>query len=150
MQGSCNDEPERGDVRKVEEIIEPVKRGESFRQSGQRAGQGGDNHIDQQSHAGRARKKTHGHQGSANELDTRHEISRLVGKRDSGLNERVVNRFRAAGGKQFVCPRDGEEQPDQNAYQQDGILFQTTATLQRKMDQPFPLHLSFLHPSETL
>jgi hypothetical protein len=45
-----------------------------------------------------------GQQGSANELDTRHEVSHQVGKRDFGLNERFVNRFRAAGDKQFVCP----------------------------------------------
>jgi hypothetical protein len=33
--------------------------------------------------------------------------------------------------------RDGEEQSERYAYQQDGILFQITATQQRKLDQPF-------------
>src|SRR5580658_3963896 len=129
------------DFRKVEEIVEPVKRRKSFRHGGKRVGQDGDTHIYQQSHAGRARKKPNGQQGSANELDTRHEISHLVGKRDFGLNEGFVNLFRAAGDKQFVCPGDGEEQPDRNAYQQVAILFQITATQQRKLDQPFPIHL---------
>ena len=58
-----------------------------------------------------------------------------------GLNERILNRFRAAGDKQFVGPGDSEKQPDRNAYQQDGIWFQITATQQRKLDQPFPIHL---------
>src|ERR1700674_774833 len=93
----------------------------------------------------RLERKPHGQQGSANELDTRHEISHQVGKRDFGLNERFVHSLRAAGDKQFVCPGDGEEQPERNAYQQDGILFQITATQQRKLDQPFPIHLLSLH-----
>jgi hypothetical protein len=45
------------------------------------------------------------------------------------------------GDKQFVWPEDGEEQPERNAYQQDGILFQIAATQQRKLDQPFPVPL---------
>ena len=34
------------DFRQVEEIVEPVQRRKSFRQGGNRAGQGGDSHID--------------------------------------------------------------------------------------------------------
>jgi len=30
-----------------------------------------------------------------------------------------------------------KEQPERNAHQQDGVLFQITATQQRKLDQPF-------------
>jgi hypothetical protein len=30
--------------------------------------------------------------------------------------------MKSRGNKQFVCLGDGEEQPDRNAYQQDGIL----------------------------
>src|ERR1700733_2983435 len=66
-------------------------------------------------------------------------------KRDFGLNERIVNRLRAAGDKQFISPGDGEEQPERNAYQQDGILFHITATQQQKLDQPFPIHVLYLH-----
>jgi len=78
--------------------------------------------------AGQARKKRHDQQGSANELDYRHEISHQVRKRDFSLNERFVHSLPAAGDKQFVCPGDGEEQAERNAYQQDGIWFQITAT----------------------
>src|SRR3954469_20825596 len=56
-----------------------------------------------------------------------------------------VHSLRSAGDKQFVCPGDGEEQPERNAYQQDGILFPITATQQHKLDQPFPIHLLSLH-----
>ena len=35
------------DFRKVEEIVEPAKRGKSFRHGGKRLCQGGDNHVDQ-------------------------------------------------------------------------------------------------------
>ena len=38
-----------------------------------------------------------------------------------------------------------EEQPERNTHQQDGILFQITATQQRKLDQLFPIHLLSLH-----
>jgi hypothetical protein len=48
---------------------------------------------------------------------------------------------------QFVCPGDGEEQPDRNAHQQDGILLQTTAAQQRKLDQK---SISPLHRREAL
>src|SRR5258708_37101088 len=68
-----------------------------------------------------------------------------MGKRDFGFNERFVHSLRGAGDKQFVCPGDGEEQTERNAYQQDGILFQIAATQQRKLDQPFPIHLLSLH-----
>ena len=67
--------------------------------------------------------------------------TRQVGKRDFGLNERLVHSLPGAGDKQFVCPRDGEEQPERDAYQQDGIGIQITATQRSKLDQPFPIHL---------
>jgi hypothetical protein len=54
---------------------------------------------------------------SASVVTNRHEISHLMGKRDFGLNERFVNSVRAAGDKKFVCPGDGEERPERNAYQ---------------------------------
>jgi hypothetical protein len=66
--------------------------------------------------------------------DTRHEIGHQVGKRDFGLNERFVRSSGASGDKHFVCPGDGKEQPERNSYQQDGILFQITATQQRELD----------------
>ncbi len=69
----------------------------------------------------------------------------MQGRPHFGRNERVVNRFRAAGDEQFVCPGDGEEQADRNAHEQDGELFQVTATEQRKLDQAFPIHLLSLH-----
>src|SRR5579872_322707 len=74
------------DFRKVQEIVQPVKWRKSLRQGENRAGQGGDNHIDQQSRTGRARKKPNSQLGSANELDTGDEISQLPGKRGFGLD----------------------------------------------------------------
>src|ERR1700733_12400247 len=58
------------DFRKVDGIVEPVKRRKSFRHGGKRVSQDGVTHIYQQSHAGRARKKPNGQQGSANDLVT--------------------------------------------------------------------------------
>ena len=59
-------------------------------------------------------------------------------KRDISLNERVVHSLPPVGDKQLICTGDGEEQSERNAHQQDGIVFQATATQQRKPDQPFP------------
>jgi hypothetical protein len=73
------------DFRNVEEIVEPVKR----------------------------RRSPHGQQGSADELDTRHEISHQAGKRDFGLNERFVNSLRAAGDKTIVCPEMAKNSPSE-------------------------------------
>ena len=58
-------------------------------------------------------------------------------RRDFRFNERFVNSFHAARDKQFVCPGDGGEQPEQNTYQQDCILFQITVTQQRKRTNRF-------------
>ena len=80
-------------------------------------------------------KKTKGHQRSAKKLDSRHEVSCEAGKRDFGLHERVENGFRSAGDKQFVRAGDGEEQPDRNAHEQDGVLFQITVARQHKLDR---------------
>jgi len=70
--------------------------------------------------------------------------SSVAGRKTS----RIFHSFRAAGNKQFVCPGDGKEQPERYAYQQNGIWLQITASQQRKLDPPFPIHLLSLHRSK--